>query len=41
MAQEPVSDKEHSFSPDGTGLSISMKQNWENDCKKERREKGI
>lgn len=34
MTQEPVSDKEHRFSPDGTGLSTSMKQNWENDCKK-------
>lgn len=31
MSQEPVRDKEHVFSPDGTGLSTSMKQNWEND----------
>jgi transposase len=34
MAQEPVSDKEHNFSLDGTGLSTTMKQNWENDCGK-------
>ena len=34
MTQEPVSDKEHGFSIDGTGLSTSMKQNWEKDCKK-------
>ena len=34
MAQELISDKEHNFSLDGTGLSTSMKQNWENDCGK-------
>ncbi len=27
LTQEPVKEKEHVFSPDGTGLSMSMKQN--------------
>jgi transposase len=40
MAQEPIRDKEHVFSPDGTGLSMSMKQNWENDRRKEKGSKG-
>ena len=31
MTQEPLSDKEHEFSPDGTGLSTAMKQNGESD----------
>jgi transposase len=31
LTQEPVCDKEHTFGPDGTGLSTSMKQNYEND----------
>ena len=31
MTQEPVSDKESSFAPDGTGLPISMKKNWESE----------
>jgi len=26
MSQEPIKDKEHIFSPDGTGLPTSMKQ---------------
>lgn len=39
MSQEPVGDKEHIFSPDGTGLSTSMKQNWESDCRKNNEEK--
>lgn len=40
LTQEPVRDKEHVFSPDGTGLSMSMKQNWENDCRKRSEKKG-
>lgn len=31
MTHHIVKDKEHAFSPDGTGLCTSMKQNWEND----------
>ncbi len=31
LTQEPVKEKEHIFSPDGTGLPTSLKQNWEND----------
>lgn len=31
LTQKPVSEKEHTFGPDGTGLSTSMKQNYEND----------
>ena len=34
LTQEPVREKEHVFSPDGTGVSTSMKQNWENDRRK-------
>jgi len=40
LTQEPVRDKEHVFAPDGTGLSMSMKQNWENDCRSEKAKKG-
>jgi len=40
LTQEPVSDKEHVFSPDGTGLSMSMKQNWENDRRKGGKKRG-
>ncbi|MFQ5815713.1 MAG: transposase [Candidatus Hydrothermarchaeaceae archaeon] len=40
MTQEPVRDKEHVFSPDGTGLSMSMKQNWENECRKDGEKRG-
>lgn len=36
MSQEPIKDKEHIFSPDGTGPPTSMKQNWENDCRKDK-----
>lgn len=31
MTQEPVKDKEHCFSIDGTGLPTSMLQNWNRD----------
>ena len=31
LTQVPVSHREHVFGPDGTGLSTSMKQNYEND----------
>ncbi|MCS4542101.1 MAG: hypothetical protein HY929_07280 [Euryarchaeota archaeon] len=31
LTQEPVSDKEEKFSPDGSGLPTSIKQNWEKD----------
>lgn len=34
MTQEPISEKEHSFSIDGTCLPTSIKQNWENDKQK-------
>ncbi len=34
IAQEPISDKEHNFSIDGTGLPTSTKQNWEQDKQK-------
>ena len=34
IAQEPIRDKEHNFSIDGTGLPTSTKQNWEQDKKK-------
>ncbi len=34
IVQEPISDKEHNFSIDGTGLPTSTKQNWEQDKKK-------
>jgi len=40
MSQEPVKDKEHVFSPDGTGLPRSTKLNWENDKGKEYSQKG-
>jgi len=40
LTQEPVKEKEHVFSPDGTGLSMSMKQNWENDRSKGGEKKG-
>jgi len=31
LTQEPVCEREHVFGPDGTGLSTSMKQNYETD----------
>jgi len=31
LTQEPVCEREHAFGPDGTGLSTSMKQNYETD----------
>jgi transposase len=34
MTQEPISEKEHSFTIDGTCLPTSIKQNWENDKQK-------
>ena len=34
IAQEPIGDKEHIFSIDGSGVPTSTKQNWENDKKK-------
>lgn len=34
ITQEPIRDKEHNFSIDGTGLPTSTKQNWEQDKKK-------
>ena len=34
IVQEPISDKEHNFSIDGSGLPTSTKQNWEQDKKK-------
>lgn len=40
MTQEPVSGREHVFAPDGTGLSRSMKQNWENDRRGRKTGKG-
>jgi hypothetical protein len=39
MTQEPISEKEHSFSADGTCLPTSIKQNWENDKQKYAKEK--
>jgi hypothetical protein len=39
MTQEPISEKEHSFSIDGTCLPTSIKQNWENDKQKLAKEK--
>jgi len=40
LTQEPVRQREHVFAPDGTGLSTSMKQNYENDCRKKDRKTG-
>jgi transposase len=40
LSQEPVEDKEHVFAPDGTGVSTSMKNNWENDRRKGGKTKG-
>jgi transposase len=40
ISQEPVEDKEHVFAPDGTGVSTSMKNNWENDRRKGGNTKG-
>ncbi len=34
MTQEPISEKEHSFTIDGTCLPTSIKQDWENDKQK-------
>jgi transposase len=34
MVQEPISDKEHNFSIDGSGVPTSTKQNYEQDKKK-------
>ncbi|MDP2845171.1 MAG: hypothetical protein Q8N79_03730 [Candidatus Methanoperedens sp.] len=34
IVQEPIRDKEHNFSIDGSGLPTSTKQNWEQDKKK-------
>jgi len=31
LTQEPVREREHVFSPDGTGLPTSLKRNWENE----------
>ncbi|KXB04464.1 hypothetical protein AKJ48_02495 [candidate division MSBL1 archaeon SCGC-AAA261O19] len=33
MTQDPVKDKETKFSPDGTGIPNSIKENWEKDSK--------
>ena len=40
MTQEPVKELEKSFSADGTGLSTSMKQNWERDRDDEKKRAG-
>ncbi len=40
MTHEPVKDREHVFAPDGTGLSRSAKQNWENDRRSKKPKKG-
>lgn len=40
MTQEPVKDKEHGFSADGSGLPTSTKQNYENDCRGEKAKRG-
>lgn len=40
LTQEPVREKERVFSPDGTGVSTSTKQNWENDRRKGAQKKG-
>jgi hypothetical protein len=40
LTQEPVSQREHVFGPDGTGLSTSMKQNYENDRQSGKAHKG-
>ncbi len=34
IVQEPIGDKEHKFSIDGSGVPTSTKQNWEKDKKK-------
>jgi transposase len=39
ITQEPVSDKEHIFSSDGTGLPTSIKQNYEREKREKRKEK--
>lgn len=40
LTQEPVKDKEHEFSVDGSGLPTSIKQNYENDCRKDGKRRG-
>lgn len=40
LTHEPVKQKEHVFAVDGTGLSRSMKQNYENDRRSGRMKKG-
>lgn len=40
MTQEPVKELEKNFSADGTGLSTSMKQNWERDRDDEKKRAG-
>ena len=40
MTHEPLKDREHVFAPDGTGLSQSAKQNWENDRRSKKPKKG-
>ena len=40
MTQEPVKELEKNFSADGTGLSTSMKQNWERDRNDEKKRAG-
>lgn len=40
LTNEPVVNKEHEFSVDGSGLPTSIKQNYENDCKAEKAKKG-
>jgi transposase len=40
LTGEPVRGREHVFAPDGTGLSTSMKQNYENDSRSGKVKKG-
>jgi transposase len=40
LTHKPVRDLEHDFGPDGTGLSISCKQNYESDRAKNQTSKG-
>lgn len=40
MTSEPIKDKETSFSADGTGLPLSIKQNYENDRDKHEKHAG-
>lgn len=40
LTQEPVRDKEHEFSIDGSGLPTSIKQNYESECRDEKAKRG-